>query len=184
MTVMTRPDSPRVLALPDLAATAALGRALASLLRPGDVVALKGGLGAGKTTLVRDIVAALSPATTEVPSPTFTLVQTYPVQLAGGPAETQACEPLACEPLACELWHFDLYRLDRPEQIYELGLEEALSGAIAVIEWPELIERLLPSATTLTIELRMHASGARQAVIGGGSAWTERLAKLRSADPS
>lgn len=174
MTVMTRPDSPRVLALPDLAATAALGRALASLLRPGDVVALKGGLGAGKTTLVRDIVAALSPATTEVPSPTFTLVQTYPVQLAGGPAETQACE----------LWHFDLYRLDRPEQIYELGLEEALSGAIAVIEWPELIERLLPRATTLTIELLMHASGARQAVISGGSAWTERLAKLRSADPS
>jgi tRNA threonylcarbamoyladenosine biosynthesis protein TsaE len=174
MTVMTKPHSPRVLALPDLAATAALGRALASLLRPDDVVALKGGLGAGTTTLVRDIVAALSPAATEVPSPTFTLVQTYPVQLAGGPAETRACE----------LWHFDLYRLDRPEQIYELGLEEALSGAIAVIEWPELIERLLPSATTLTIELRMHASGARQAVISGGIAWTERLAKLRSADPS
>ncbi len=173
MSVMTRSDSPISLALPDLAATAALGRHVAALLRAGDVVALKGDLGAGKTTLARAIVAALSPDATDVPSPTFTLVQTYPVVLAGGPAE---------------LWHFDLYRLDRSEQIYELGLEEALSGAVSVIEWPELVERLLPRATLLTVTLEAAGDGARAATISGGAAWDERLerlrVKLRSADPS
>lgn len=173
MTVMTRPDSPVTVALPDLAATAALGRRLALLLRPGDVVALKGDLGAGKTTLARGIVAALSPEATEVPSPTFTLVQTYPVDLAGG-----------AEPRSCELWHFDLYRLDRPEQIYELGLEEALADAISVIEWPELVERLLPRAKVLTVALQLGADGSRSAVISGGKDWTDRLAKLRSGGPS
>ena len=173
MSIMTRPDSPLSLALPDLAATAALGRHVAALLRAGDVVALKGDLGAGKTTLARAIVAALSPDATEVPSPTFTLVQTYPVDLAGGPAE---------------LWHFDLYRLDRAEQIYELGLEEALSGAVSLIEWPELVERLLPRAKLLTIALQLGGDGARAATISGGAAWDQRLdtlrAKLRSGDPS
>jgi tRNA threonylcarbamoyladenosine biosynthesis protein TsaE len=174
MTVMTRPDSPVTVALPDLAATAALGRRLALLLRPGDVVALKGDLGTGKTTLARGIVAALSPDATEVPSPTFTLVQTYPVLLGGGAGGRRACE----------LWHFDLYRLDRPEQIYELGLEEALAEAISLIEWPELIERLLPRGKVLTISLHLGADGARSAVISGGTDWTDRLAKLRSGDPS
>ncbi len=173
MSIMTRPDSPISLALPDLAATAALGRHVAALLRAGDVVALKGDLGAGKTTLARAIIAALSLDATEVPSPTFTLVQTYPVTLAEGPAE---------------LWHFDLYRLDRSEQIYELGLEEALSGAVSLIEWPDLVERLLPRAKLLTISLTAGSAGERSATISGGAAWDERLdmlrTKLRGADPS
>ena len=101
MMPMSKSDS--AIDLPDLAATDAFGRRLAEALRRGDVVALKGGLGVGKTTLARAIVAAaLSPDFDDVPSPTFTLVQTYPVELADGPAE---------------LWHFDLYRLDRPDQV-------------------------------------------------------------------
>jgi tRNA threonylcarbamoyladenosine biosynthesis protein TsaE len=167
--IMTQLDSPLSLALPDLAATAAFGHRLAGLLRRGDVVALKGGLGAGKTTLARGIIAALSPEVTEVPSPTFTLVQTYPVRLADGEAE---------------LWHFDLYRLDRPEQIDELGLDEALAGAVSLIEWPELIERQLPRDRVLSVALAIDANGARSATLSGGKSWDDRLMKLRSADPS
>jgi tRNA threonylcarbamoyladenosine biosynthesis protein TsaE len=169
MTIMSQIESPLSLALPDLAATAALGRRLAALLRRGDVVALKGGLGAGKTTLAREIVAALSSEATEVPSPTFTLVQTYPVQLAGGSAE---------------LWHFDLYRLDRADQVDELGLDEALADSVSLIEWPELIERQLPRDRVLSVALAIDASGARTATLSGGKSWGERLMKLRSADPS
>ena len=169
MTIMTQLDSSMSLALPDLAATAALGRRLARLLRRGDVVALKGGLGAGKTTLAREIVAALSAEATEVPSPTFTLVQTYPVRLADGEAE---------------LWHFDLYRLDRADQIDELGLDEALAGAVSLIEWPELIERQLPRDRVLSVALAIDASGARSVTLSGGKSWGDRLTKLRSADQS
>lgn len=169
MTIMTQLESPISFDLPDLAATVAFGRRLAALLRRGDVVALKGGLGAGKTTLVRDIVAALSVEATEVPSPTFTLVQTYPVQLADGPAE---------------LWHFDLYRLDRADQVDELGLDEALAGAVSVIEWPELIERQLPRDRTLSVTLTIGAGGARSVTLSGGKGWSDRLPELRSADPS
>jgi len=169
MTIMSQIESPLSFALPDLAATAALGRLLAGLLRRGDVVALKGGLGAGKTTLARNIVATLSPEATEVPSPTFTLVQTYPVQLAEGPAE---------------LWHFDLYRLDRADQVEELGLDEALASAVSLIEWPELIERRLPRDRVLSIELTLGADGQRTVSLSGGKSWAERLKPLRSADPS
>lgn len=160
---MIKSEPPRSITLPDLPATEAFGRAVARLLRPGDVVALKGGLGVGKTTLARAIVAALSPEAEDVPSPTFTLVQTYPVRLAGGPAE---------------LWHFDLYRLDRPEQVYELGIEEALAEAVSLVEWPERAAGLLPKASTLTLELEIQRGEARRVVIDGGAAWTDRLQEL------
>jgi tRNA threonylcarbamoyladenosine biosynthesis protein TsaE len=149
--------------LPDLAATHAFGRRLAKLLRRGDVVALKGGLGVGKTTLARAIVAGLSPDTGDVPSPTFTLVQTYPAALADGPAE---------------LWHFDLYRLDRPAQVYELGIEDALADGVSLIEWPEVAEPLLPKRSLLTVELEITAGQARRALIDGGAAWQARMAGL------
>jgi tRNA threonylcarbamoyladenosine biosynthesis protein TsaE len=149
--------------LPDLAATVAFGRRLAATLRRGDVVALKGGLGVGKTTLARAIVTGLSPESGDVPSPTFTLVQTYPVDLADGPTE---------------LWHFDLYRLDRPTQVYELGIEDALAEGVSLIEWPELAMGLLPKKSLLAIELQVAAGEARRALVEGGAAWADRVAGL------
>jgi tRNA threonylcarbamoyladenosine biosynthesis protein TsaE len=109
--------------------TASLAAALALALRPGDVVALKGDLGAGKTTFARGLIAALAAeagqAPPEVPSPTFTLVQTYDFPRA-------------------TIWHFDLFRIERPEDALELGLDEALGDGIALIEWPERLGALLP----------------------------------------
>jgi tRNA threonylcarbamoyladenosine biosynthesis protein TsaE len=162
MPMIRRESAPHV-DLPDLAATAAFGRRLAGLLRRGDVVALKGGLGVGKTTLARAIVAGLSPEAEDVPSPTFTLVQTYPAALSDGPAE---------------LWHFDLYRLDRPDQVYELGIEDALADGVSLIEWPELAAGLLPKERLLTIELQIANGEARRALIQGGAAWRDRLPGL------
>jgi tRNA threonylcarbamoyladenosine biosynthesis protein TsaE len=163
MMPMIKSDSAPVIDLPDLAATDAFGRRLAIGLRRGDVVALAGGLGVGKTTLARAIIAGLSPESEEVPSPTFTLVQTYPVALGDGPAE---------------LWHFDLYRLDRPDQVYELGIEEALAEGVSLIEWPELAAGLLPKEQVLTIELQITGGQARRAVVEGGATWRDRLAGL------
>jgi tRNA threonylcarbamoyladenosine biosynthesis protein TsaE len=162
MPMIRRESAPHV-DLPDLAATAVFGRRLAGLLRRGDVVALKGGLGVGKTTLARAIVAGLSPEAEDVPSPTFTLVQTYPAALSDGPAE---------------LWHFDLYRLDRPDQVYELGIEDALAEGVSLIEWPELAAGLLPKERLLTIELQIANGEARRALIQGGAAWRDRLPGL------
>ena len=123
------------LPLPDEAATERLGARLAARLRPRDVVALEGGLGAGKTTLARAILRAASgePALI-VPSPTFTLVEVYDT-----PKGT--------------FWHFDLYRLEAPEQVFELGWEEALADGIVLIEWPERLGRLLPKHLGVTLEL-------------------------------
>ncbi|HEY1259264.1 MAG TPA: tRNA (adenosine(37)-N6)-threonylcarbamoyltransferase complex ATPase subunit type 1 TsaE, partial [Stellaceae bacterium] len=105
-----------VVDLPDEMATAALAERLAGIAAAGDVIALEGELGSGKTTLARAFIAARG-AGEEVPSPTFTLVQTYQ-------AETVS------------IWHFDLYRLQAPEEAWELGIEEALADGISLIEWP------------------------------------------------
>lgn len=113
--------------------TAQVARHMASLLKPGDVLLLKGELGAGKSTFARALIQSLCVETTEVPSPTFTLVQTY-------------------ETPAFVLWHFDLYRLNHPEDITELGLEEALAHGVSLIEWPELLGPLMPKKY-LEIEL-------------------------------
>ena len=158
---MSKSDS--AIDLPDLAATDAFGRRLAKALRGGDVVRLKGGMAVGKTTLACAIVPEQSPDFDDVPSPTFTLVQTYPVELSDGPAE---------------LWHFDLYRLDRPDQVYELGIEDALAGGVSLIEWPELAAGLLPKENLLTIELQITAGQARRSALSSGAAWRDRLAGL------
>lgn len=116
---------PATLLLPDEAATQALGRAIAAALQPGEAVCLSGPLGAGKSTLARTLVRALTTPDEEVPSPTFTLVQFYE-----GPRLNVA--------------HFDLYRLSSPEEAYEIGLDEALDEGAAVIEWPERLQGGLP----------------------------------------
>ena len=130
------------ISLPDEAATERLGTALAKRLRPRDVVALQGGLGVGKTTLARAILRAASgdPALI-VPSPTFTLVEIYDTP-------------------AGVFWHFDLYRLEAPEQVFELGWEEARADGIALVEWAERLAGLLPQER-LTVTLSIEGDGRR-----------------------
>jgi tRNA threonylcarbamoyladenosine biosynthesis protein TsaE len=130
------------ISLPDGAATERLGTALAKRLRPRDVVALQGGLGVGKTTLARAILRAASgdPALI-VPSPTFTLVEIYDTP-------------------AGVFWHFDLYRLEAPEQVFELGWEEARADGIALVEWAERLAGLLPQER-LTVTLSIEGDGRR-----------------------
>lgn len=123
------------MSLADEAATEQLGATLAARLKPGDVVALKGDLGAGKTTLARAIIrAAAGDPDLIVPSPTFTLVETYDT-----PSGTY--------------WHFDLYRLETPEQVFELGWEEALADGIVLLEWPERLGALLPEHLEIALEV-------------------------------
>jgi tRNA threonylcarbamoyladenosine biosynthesis protein TsaE len=148
--------------LPDEAATAALAADLARLARPGDVIALRGVLGAGKTSFARAFIHARGGAEA-VPSPTFTLVQVYELASAA-------------------IWHFDGYRLRHPEEAWELGIEEAFHDAISLIEWPENFGALLP-ARRLEITLSPGATPtARRATIapGGDPAddWAARLAGL------
>lgn len=108
------------------AETESLAQRLAPLAAPGDVIGLSGTLGSGKTAFARAFIRArLGRAMEEVPSPTFTLVQLY-------------------EHRAGTVWHFDLYRLGTPEDAYELGIEDALSSAIALIEWPEKLGAIMP----------------------------------------
>jgi tRNA threonylcarbamoyladenosine biosynthesis protein TsaE len=116
-----------------------LGAAVARLLRPGDALLLWGDLGAGKSTLARGLVRALTTPDEEVPSPTFTLVQTYE-----GPEF-----PVA---------HFDLYRLSGPDEVFELGFDEALDEGAAVVEWPQRLGARLPH-DRLDIELRRSSTG-------------------------
>jgi tRNA threonylcarbamoyladenosine biosynthesis protein TsaE len=116
-------------------ATEQLGATLAQRLRPGDVVGLYGELGSGKTTLARAILrAAAGDPDLIVPSPTFTLVEIY--ETARG-----------------TFWHFDLYRLETPEQVYELGWEEARAEGIVLIEWPQRLGALLPKHLSVTLEV-------------------------------
>jgi tRNA threonylcarbamoyladenosine biosynthesis protein TsaE len=103
--------------LADEAATTALGQTIAPLLRAGDAVLLDGPLGMGKSTLARGLIRALVGGEVDVPSPTFTIVQFY-----------ETTPPVA---------HFDLYRLERPSEAAEIGLDEALDVGVAAIEWPE-----------------------------------------------
>jgi tRNA threonylcarbamoyladenosine biosynthesis protein TsaE len=115
--------------LPDIAATEALAHRIAAAAKRGDVIALSGLLGAGKTTFARAFITEIArlsgESAGEVPSPTFTLVQTYAFAHAA-------------------VWHFDLYRLAAPGEAWELGLEDALADGISLIEWPERLGPLLP----------------------------------------
>ncbi|RUW69987.1 MULTISPECIES: tRNA (adenosine(37)-N6)-threonylcarbamoyltransferase complex ATPase subunit type 1 TsaE [unclassified Mesorhizobium] len=143
--------------LADEAATARLGEDLAMALRPGDVLALKGDLGAGKSTLARALIRALADdAGLDVPSPTFTLVQSYETRLP--------------------VHHFDLYRLSSASELDELGFDDALAqGGAALVEWPERAEAALPDGT-VWIEL-VHQGDGRLAKLSGQGAAIDRAAR-------
>ena len=146
----------QTLALPGLADTQALGARIAASLKVGDAVALQGDLGAGKTTLARAILSALG-VREEVPSPTFTLVQNY-------------------ETAGLNVRHYDLYRIERPGDVEELGLDEALDDGAALIEWPERALGWMP-ADRLHVTLSLMDSG-RRADIRGPARWKAALAGL------
>ena len=142
-----------IVALPDLEAVAQLGERIGSKLRAGDVIALSGPLGAGKTTLARAILAAIGHAG-EVPSPTFTLVETY-----------DATVPRTV--------HADFYRLERPEEAEELGLDDYRAGAALIAEWPERAGGFAHEAGCLSIRLEKRGDG-RLAIVEPGRDWQSR----------
>lgn len=142
----------------DEAETGALARAIAALVRPGDVLALSGDLGAGKTVFARAFIQALT-GPGEVPSPTFTLVQLYESETA-------------------EIYHFDLYRLDKAEDALELGIDDAFADGISLVEWPEKLGPYLPR-TALWVRIEQSADDmARRITLDGDQTWAGRLAGL------
>lgn len=133
-----------------------LGLAIAERLRPGDVVALAGGLGAGKTTLARAIIAGLGHEG-EVPSPSFAIVEVY--------------DPPA---VRLPLVHADFYRLARPEEAEEIGLDDYRQGAVLLAEWPENAGGFAQEPGCLSITLEIADSG-RLAIVEPGSDWLGRM---------
>ena len=151
----SQPETHLHLAAPE--DTARLGRWLATCLRPGDTVLLQGPIGSGKSHLARSVIQSWLGRLEEVPSPTFTLVQTY-----GEGAN--------------EIWHADLYRLSHPDEVIERGLEDAFGRAICLIEWPERLGRATP-ASALRIDFLQDGEG-RRVVLAGSADWAERLSRI------
>lgn len=141
------------------AETEALGRLCAEIALPGDCFLLSGGLGAGKSTFARAFIRHLLGAEEEVPSPTFTLVQQY------GPFERHGRET--------EIWHADLYRLGDPDEVLELGLEEAFGTALCLVEWPDRLGSFAPEgAIELAFEIPQ----------GDGQEGDDRTVEVRLSD--
>lgn len=143
--------------LPDADATTRLGQAIAPLLAAGDAVLLHGQLGMGKSTLARGLIRALTKPDEDVPSPTFTLVQFY-----------ESDPPVA---------HFDMYRLTRPEEAFEIGLDEALDGGCVIVEWPERLGRDLarflgPDRLSVAFSEQGHG---RLATVSGAGRWEQLI---------
>lgn len=134
--------------------TAQLGRTLSGFAKAGDCILLRGQIGAGKSALARAFIRARLGAGIDVPSPTFTLVQTY-------------------DHGDVEIWHADLYRLTDPQEVVELGLADALDDQICLIEWPELLGDMTPE-TALDIQLDVVVD-AHLATLSYGDNWRTRL---------
>ena len=155
---MAEPVNPYQFTLKNENATAALATKLAGIAEPGDVIALIGDLGAGKTSFARAFVAAKG-GDGEVPSPTFTLVQLY--EFANG-----------------DVYHFDLYRLEEADEIFELGIEDAMSDGISLIEWPDRMGAYLPvERLDIVLGIGEEETVREVELIGRGDSWADRLAK-------
>ncbi len=142
----------------DESRTRALAAAIAGLAEAGDVIALKGELGSGKTVFARAFIAALG-GLGEVPSPTFTLVQIYDLA-------------------AARVFHFDLYRLEKPEDALELDIDDAFADGISLIEWPEKLGGLLPGDHLLVALSYGETEMRRHCHVSGPESWTERLEEV------
>lgn len=166
-------EKPILIELADEAQTAALAMKLAAAARAGDVFALIGDLGAGKTVFARAFINARTGTPEEVPSPTFTLVQTYTFP--------DADDPGGHESGGIPVYHFDLLRIEDAGEIEELGMDEAFAGGISLIEWPERLNGLLP-VDRLDVTLTQGKGEAeRRCVLTGHGSWVERLAALGAA---
>lgn len=150
-----------VLALANEAATGRFAARLARLVRRGDVIALHGELGSGKTTFARAFIRARLGESLEVPSPTFTLVEIYE---GGGSAPA--------------IWHFDLFRLNRADDARELGFEEALADGISLIEWPERLGKLLPVERLALTFAAGPAPESRSLMVQPSASWRDRIEGL------
>lgn len=162
--------------LSDLAATQRFGGLLAAHLKAGDVIALSGAMGTGKSVLARAIIQTIDPTEDDVPSPTFTLVQQY--ALADG----------------TPLWHLDLYRIDDAQDAMALGLDDAFIDAVCLIEWPDRLKKFLPK-TNLSIHLYADESddtaddaeldsSVRFADVTAPPHWADRITGLIAANPT
>ena len=140
-------------------ATGVLASQLADLAEPKDIIALTGNLGLGKTAFARAFITARG-GDSEVPSPTFTLVQVY-------------------ECSSINVYHFDLYRIEEPEEIFELGIEDAFAEGISLIEWPDRMDTYIPSERLDIIFSSGLDENAREVIlVGYGDSWINRLAKV------
>jgi len=142
----------------DLAGTEAFGARLAALVVPGDIITLTGPLGAGKTSIARGLLAALGLAG-EAPSPSFAIVQPY------APPEVRM-----------PVLHVDLYRIEDPEEIEELGLDEALADSLLIVEWPERAPGRWPDA--LAISLTIEPDGSRALTAEAPAPWKARWRQI------
>lgn len=162
MRALLRAMTERVIHLDGPEATQRLGAALAAMAMPGDEIWLSGGLGAGKTTLARAFITDLA-GVEEVPSPTYTLAQSY-IARAG-----------------FDVLHADLYRVEEPSELVELGLEEAADAGVLLIEWPDRLDQPL-SANRLEITLEFDGADghdqSRSARLSAHGSWGERVAAI------
>ncbi|SLN24271.1 tRNA threonylcarbamoyladenosine biosynthesis protein TsaE [Pseudoruegeria aquimaris] len=153
-------DARLALDLPDAEAAAALAERLAPSLGGGDCLLLSGPVGAGKSHFARHVILALLPEPEDVPSPTFTLVQTY-------------------ETPAFDIWHCDLYRLSGPEDAFELGLDDAFDTALCLVEWPDRLGAYIPrNALELRFSHTADGRGRHLEIRGARKRWSGVLEAL------
>lgn len=158
---MSSPALPATLALPSEEDTTALAQRIGALAGPGDVLLLAGPIGAGKTHFARALIRARLAehgVDEDIPSPTFTLVQSY----EAGPLE---------------IWHADLYRLSHPDEVVELGLVDAFDTALCLVEWPDRLGALAPP-TALRLDFAATAEEGHRVTLSGDAAWAARLAGI------